>query len=107
MSLICLDGRVPCVFSDNPLNKNTCHGNTILKVSKSGKQISKFSFAPKNEPLFKTRAEIQKYFRSFFSSNKNFRICFRDLLTFISGQFKNWRYYCTFYAIRHAGIEET
>ena len=29
--------------------------------------------------------EVQKYFRSFFGSNENFKICFRDLLTFSSG----------------------
>ena len=28
------------------------------------------------------RAEIQKYFRSLFGSNENFKICFRDLLTY-------------------------
>ena len=28
------------------------------------------------------RKEIQIYFRSFFGSNENFKICFRDLLTF-------------------------
>ena len=28
------------------------------------------------------RAEIQKYFRSFSGSNENFKICFRDWLTF-------------------------
>ena len=28
------------------------------------------------------RAEIEKYFRSIFGSNENFKICFRDLLTF-------------------------
>ena len=27
-------------------------------------------------------AEIQKYFRSIFGSNENFKICFRDELTF-------------------------
>ena len=32
--------------------------------------------------FFEARAEIQKYFRSFFGSNENFRICFRDLLNF-------------------------
>ena len=30
------------------------------------------------------KAEIQKYFRSFFGANENFTICFRDLLTFSS-----------------------
>ena len=34
-------------------------------------------------PLLEARAEIQKYFRSFFGSNENFEICFRDLLTSI------------------------
>ena len=30
-------------------------------------------------PLFlEVRAEIQKYFRSFFGTNENFKICFRD-----------------------------
>ena len=32
--------------------------------------------------LLEARAEIQKYFGLFFGSNDNFRICFRDLLTF-------------------------
>ena len=32
-------------------------------------------------------AEIQKYFRSFFGANENFKICFRDLLTFRSQGF--------------------
>ena len=32
--------------------------------------------------FFEARAEIQKYFRWFFGSNENFKICFRDLLTF-------------------------
>ena len=31
---------------------------------------------------FDLRAAIQKYFRSFFGANENFKICFRDLLTF-------------------------
>ena len=34
------------------------------------------------QPLLEARAEIQKYFRSFFGSNENFEICFWDLLTF-------------------------
>ena len=38
------------------------------------------------QPLFEARAEIQKYFRSFFGSNENFKICFRDLLTFSLGR---------------------
>ena len=33
-------------------------------------------------PILEARAEIQKYFRSFFGSNENFKICFWDLLTF-------------------------
>ena len=37
------------------------------------------------EPLLEARAEIQKYFRSFFGSNENFKICFRDLLIFSRG----------------------
>jgi hypothetical protein len=32
--------------------------------------------------FFEARAEIQKYFRSFFGSNENFKICFQDVLTF-------------------------
>ena len=28
------------------------------------------------------REEKQKYFRSFFGSNEDFKLCFRDLLTF-------------------------
>jgi hypothetical protein len=34
------------------------------------------------QPLLEARAKIQKYFRLLFGSNKNFRICFQDLLTF-------------------------
>ena len=33
-------------------------------------------------PLDLARAEMQKYFCSFFGSNESFKICFRDLLTF-------------------------
>ena len=33
-------------------------------------------------PILEARAEIQKYFRLFFGSNENSKICFRDLLTF-------------------------
>ena len=33
-------------------------------------------------PLLEARAEIQKFYRLFFGSNENFKICFRDLLTF-------------------------
>ena len=33
-------------------------------------------------PLLEARAKIQKYFCLFFGSNENFKICFRDLLTF-------------------------
>ena len=29
-------------------------------------------------PIFEARAEIEKYFRSFFGSNENFKISFRD-----------------------------
>ena len=36
--------------------------------------------------FFEARAEIQKYFCSFFGSNENFRFCFRDLENFISYQ---------------------
>ena len=36
-------------------------------------------------PILEARAEIQKYFRSFFGSNENFKICFPDLLTFRQG----------------------
>ena len=32
--------------------------------------------------ILEARADIQKCFRSFFGSNENFNICFRDLLTF-------------------------
>ena len=62
-------------------------------MAKSRKQILKFSIAPKTNQsfflfdlFFEARAEIQKYFCSFFSSNENFEICFRDLLTFRNGQ---------------------
>ena len=50
MFLICMFkwSSSTCIFR-YPLNKNTCHGNTILKVSKSQKQILKFSFASENE----------------------------------------------------------
>ena len=34
--------------------------------------------------FFEARAEIQKYFCSFFGSNENFKMYFRDLLTFSS-----------------------
>ena len=37
------------------------------------------------------RAEIQKYFRSFFGSNENLKICFRDLLTFTNNIKQNLR----------------
>ena len=37
-----------------------------------------FLFDPSN----RARAEIQKYFRSIFGSNENFKTCFRNLLTF-------------------------
>ena len=32
--------------------------------------------------FFEARAEIQNNFCRFFGSNENFKICFRDLLTF-------------------------
>ena len=32
-------------------------------------------------------AEIEKYFRSIFGSNENFKICFRDYLTFSCSDF--------------------
>ena len=35
-------------------------------------------------PILEARAEMQKYFRSFFGAIENFKICFRDLLTFTS-----------------------
>ena len=54
--------------------RNLKEGKSLaIKVSKSRKQILKFSFEPKNE---------RKYFCSFFGSNEKFKICFRDLLTF-------------------------
>ena len=34
-------------------------------------------------PILEARAKIQKYFRSFFGSNENFKMCFRDLLTLV------------------------
>ena len=34
-------------------------------------------------PLLEAKAEIQKYFRCFFGSNENFRICFRYLIYLI------------------------
>ena len=33
-------------------------------------------------PILEARAEIEKYFLSFFGSNENFKICFRNQLTF-------------------------
>ena len=33
-------------------------------------------------PILEARAEMQKYFCSIFGSNENFKICFRNLLTF-------------------------
>ena len=35
-----------------------------------------------NGLILEARAEIQKYFRSVFGSNENFKICFQELLTF-------------------------
>ena len=37
--------------------------------------------------FFEARAEIHKYFCSFFGSNEHFKICFPDLLTFKGGFF--------------------
>jgi hypothetical protein len=34
------------------------------------------------QPLLMARTEIQKYFRSFFGSNENFKIWFQNLLIF-------------------------
>ena len=63
-----------------------------LKVSKSRKQILKFSFEPKmTRKIWRIsalrdftvhRAEILQIFWVIFGSNENFKICFRDLLTF-------------------------
>ena len=55
-------------------------------------------------PILEARAEIQKYFRSFFRSNENFKICFRDLLTFrLKMLTESWSCVCklfsTFYAL--------
>ena len=33
-------------------------------------------------PILEARAEIEKYFRSIFGSNENFKLCFRKYLTF-------------------------
>ena len=33
-------------------------------------------------PILEARAEIEKYFHLFFGSNENFKVCFRDYLTF-------------------------
>ena len=60
----------------------------VLKVSKSRKQILKFSFESKaSENIFlnfslQARAEKQKQIRLFFGLNENFETCFWDLLTF-------------------------
>ena len=35
------------------------------------------------DPFLRPRAEIEKYFRLIFGSNENFKICFRDYLTFM------------------------
>jgi hypothetical protein len=43
------------------------------------------------QPLLEARAKIQKYFRSLFGSNENFRICFPDLLTFNRMPFTAWK----------------
>ena len=63
-----------------------------IKVSKSLKQILKFSFEPKMTwkiwrisalcTVKCLRAKILQIFRVIFGSNENFKICFRDLLTF-------------------------
>ena len=37
-------------------------------------------------PIQRARAEIEKYFRSIIGSNENFKICFRDYLTFRSSK---------------------
>ena len=37
-------------------------------------------------PFQRARAEIEKYFRSIIGSNENFKICFRDYLTFRSSK---------------------
>ena len=55
----------------------------MIKVSISRKKILKFSLEPKNDLFLEARGETQKYFRSFFGSNENFKICFWDLLTFM------------------------
>ena len=64
---------------------------TEIKVRKFRNDFLKFSFAPKNErcPYFfdltfflESRAEIQKYFRSFFGANENLENSFRNQLTF-------------------------
>ena len=39
-------------------------------------------FRPPFRSLLKLGQKYKKYFRSFFGANENFKICFRDLLTF-------------------------
>ena len=43
------------------------------------------------DPFWRPRAEVKKYFRSISGSNENFKICFRNYLTF------SWilKYVCT------------
>ena len=56
-----------------------------LKVSKSWKQILKFSFEPKRERKYfciSVLASKNSQKNKFFGVNENFKICFWDLLTF-------------------------
>ena len=48
------------------------------KISKGVFILSKVANMYLIESFFEARAEIQKYFRWFFGSNENFKICFRD-----------------------------
>ena len=54
-----------------------------VKVSKYRKQISKFSFEPKNEQKISSLVFLKLFS---FGSNEDFEICFRYLLTFSFSQ---------------------
>ena len=49
-----------------------------------------------NLPLLEARAEIQKYFRSFFGSKEHLRTCFWDLLTFTKYVARLFKLKCDF-----------
>ena len=47
-----------------------------------------------NGLILDARAEIQKYFWSFFGSNENFKVCFQDQLTFTEKRKSSDHYSC-------------